>query len=78
VAISCKGQEGPSCILLFLFFSSYQRLNEARTLWGRAVFLTREIAQSIATTLLFDDDLPKKETARDAAATSCRYLAAFS
>jgi predicted membrane chloride channel (bestrophin family) len=64
-------------LLVFRTNNTYQRLNEARALWGRAVFLTRNIAQGVATALLFDDDLPQKAAARDAAAASCRYLAAF-
>lgn len=64
-------------LLVFRTNNTYQRLNEARILWGRAVFLTRNIAQGVATALLFDDDLPQKASARDAAASSCRYLAAF-
>jgi len=54
-----------------------QRLNEARLLWGRAVFLCREIAQTAATVLLFNEALPRAAEARQAAADTCRYLAAW-
>lgn len=63
-------------LLVFRTNNSYQRLNEARGLWGRMVYLCREVAQGVATTLLFDEEL-QDATAPDAAARVCRYLAAF-
>lgn len=65
-------------LLVFRTTNAYQRLAEARALWGKAVFLTREVAQNVATALEFDDNLQRKGSARDAAAATCRYLAAFS
>lgn len=64
-------------LLVFRTNNTYQRLNEARTLWGRAVYLVRDLAQTVATALLFDNDLPETASARDAAASCCRYLAAY-
>ena len=48
-------------LLVFRTNNTYQRLNEARLLWGRAVYLCREIAQNAATALLFDEAvLPRR------------------
>lgn len=64
-------------LLVFRTNNSYQRLAEARQLWGKAVFLVREAAQSVASTLLYDPEVPEPEAARDAAGAVCRYLAAY-
>jgi len=65
-------------VLVFRVNNLYGRLMEARGLWGRAVFLARQAAQSVATCLLFDETLPeeKQPAAHEAAAQVCRYLAA--
>lgn len=70
---------GAALALLLVFRSntSYQRLFEARTLWGRAVYLTREVAQGAATSLLFDPEAPDQPQARAAAAQIVRYLTCF-
>ena len=60
-------------LLVFRTNNTYQRLSEARLLWGRAVFLCREIAQNAATALLFDPDVPRPTEAKRAAADTCRY-----
>ena len=41
-------------LLVFRTQNSYARLSEARALWGRAVYLVREIAQTVSTALLYD------------------------
>ena len=64
-------------LLVFRSNNTYQRLAEARLLWGRAIYLCREIAQSTATALFFDEDIPRKADARKAATDVCRYLAAW-
>ena len=61
-------------LLVFRTNNTYQRLSEARLLWGRAVFLCREIAQNAATALLFDPDVPCPTEAKRAAADTCRYV----
>ena len=38
-------------------------LLEARGLWGRAVFLIRQAAQTTATSLLFDEHIPAEKQA---------------
>jgi hypothetical protein len=64
-------------LLVFRTNNTYQRLNEARILWGRAVFLCREIAQSTATALFFDETIPDRAVARQAAGRICCLLAAW-
>ena len=66
-------------VLVFRVNNLYARVGEARTLWGRAVYLVRQAAQTVATSLLFDESLPpeQKDDAYKAAAKICRYLAAF-
>ena len=67
-------------LLVFRTTNTYQRLAEARLLWGRAVFLCRELAQTAATALLFDQTLPEgtqRDQAHEAASQVCRYLAAW-
>lgn len=64
-------------LLVFRTNNSYQRLAEARNLWGRTIGLCREVAQGVATALLFSDDIPAREKAWEASAKVCRYLAAF-
>ena len=66
-------------LLVFRTTNTYQRLNEARILWGRAVFYCREVAQSTAAALYFDDTIPRESRAeaREAAAKICQYLAAW-
>lgn len=61
-------------VLVFRVNNLYGRLMEARGLWGRAVFLARQAAQSVATGLLFDETLPeeKQPAAHEAAAQACR------
>ena len=54
-------------LLVFRSNTTYQRLDEARRLWGRAVFLCREIAQNAATALLFDETVAAPDAARKAA-----------
>ena len=65
-------------LLVFRVNNLYGRVAEARLLWGRAVFLTRQAAQTVATSLLFES-LPAEQqpSAHEAAAQVCRYLAAF-
>ena len=48
-------------------------------MWGRAVFLCRQAAQTVATSLLFDETLPadKQPAAHEAAAQMCRCVAAL-
>lgn len=65
-------------LLVFRVNNSYQRLGEARGLWGRAVYLTREVAQGVATALVFDETLPDRARARAAAAQISRYLLCYS
>lgn len=67
-------------VLVFRVNNLYGRLMEARGLWGRAVFLCRQAAQTVATSLLFDETLPadKQPAAHEAAAQMCRYMAACS
>lgn len=64
-------------LLVFRTNNSYQRLSEARALWGSMVIHCREIAQGTATALAFDGSVPEPQVARDGAARVCRYLAAF-
>lgn len=64
-------------LLVFRTNNTYQRLGEARLLWGRAVFLCREIAQTAATVLLFDGAVPQPAEARSAASKIIRYTAAW-
>lgn len=65
-------------LLVFRTQNSYNRLAEARALWGRAVYLCREVAQTVSTSLLFDEEVGKSPDAREAAARVGRLLAAFS
>jgi len=66
-------------LLVFRVNNLYGRVAEARLLWGRAVFLCRQAAQTVATALLFDRSLPAERAPASHAAASkvCRYLAAF-
>ena len=65
-------------LLVFRTNNTYARLNEARLLWGRAVFLCREVAQTTASALFFDETLSEdRSSARASAAKICRYLAAW-
>lgn len=67
-------------LLVFRTNNLYGRLMEARLLWGRAVWLCRQAAQTVTTSLLFDQSLePEAQApaARVAASQLCRYLAAF-
>jgi len=64
-------------LLVFRTNNSYQRLSEARTLWGHLITYTRQIAVGAATALAFDGNVPARAEARDGAARICRYLAAF-
>eukprot|EP00965_Chrysotila_dentata_P114443 3782682-Pleurochrysis_carterae.AAC.5 len=64
-------------LLVFRTNNSYQRLGEARGLWGRAVYLCRELAQGVATALLYDDNVEDPDQAREAAASICAYLVAW-
>lgn len=66
-------------LLVFRTNNLYGRLMEARLLWGRAVWCCRQAAQTIATSMLFDESLeePAQPAAHAAAAQACRYLAAF-
>ena len=66
-------------LLVFRVNNLYGRVIEGRLLWGRVVFCCRQAAQTVATSLLFDETLPpeKAPAARTAAARVCRYLAAF-
>lgn len=59
-------------LLVFRSNNTYNRLYEARVLWGRAVFLCREIAQSVSTALVYESELPRRSEAREAAADVCR------
>ncbi|KAL1527083.1 hypothetical protein AB1Y20_015766 [Prymnesium parvum] len=65
-------------LLVFRTQNSYNRLSEARQLWGQAIFLCREIAQTVATALLFDEEVGEREEACEAAVRVGRLLAAFS
>ena len=62
-------------LLVFRTTNSYQRLTEARARWGRAVYITRELAQGVATALYFDDGstLPDRRAAQEAA-SQLRFL----
>jgi len=64
-------------LLLFRTTGSYQRLADARELWGRVVILTRQVAQNVVAALMLDKDLPE-ESAHIAANSICRCLLAFS
>lgn len=66
-------------LLVFRVNNLYGRVAEARLLWGRAVFLCRQAAQTVVTSLLFDYTLPQSHAAaaHAAAAKVCRYLAVF-
>jgi putative membrane protein len=66
-------------VLVFRTNNLYSRLSEARQLWGKAVFLVRQAAQTMASSLLFDPTLPaeKAQSAHDAATRCGRYLAAW-
>ena len=64
-------------LLVFRTTNTYQRLAEARALWGRAVFLCREVAQSVATALTYAGGLPQKASATAAAARVGRLVVAY-
>jgi len=66
-------------LLVFRVNNLYGRVAEARLLWGRAVFLCRQAAQTVATSLLFDRSLAEEHApaAHAAASKVCQYLAAF-
>lgn len=66
-------------LLVFRVNNLYGRVAEARLLWGRAVFLCRQAAQTTATSLLFDEGLPETlaPSAHASAEMIGRYLAAF-
>ena len=64
-------------LLVFRTNNSYSRLNEARTLWSHLISLCREVAQGVATALLFDERVLDRQGVRKSAARVCRYLAAF-
>ena len=64
-------------LLVFRTNNSYLRLNEARALWGGAVYLSRELAQGVATALLFDPQLPDADRARQGASRIYRHIAAY-
>ena len=69
-------------LLVFRTNNTYQRLSEARLLWGRAVFLCREVAQTTATALFFDEALgqisgAERAAARQSAQRICCLLAAW-
>ena len=62
-------------VLVFRVNNLYARAAEARLLWGRLVFLCRQAAQTVATSLLFDSSATP--TSHKAAERVGRYLAAF-
>lgn len=64
-------------LLVFRTNNSYSRLMEARTLWSQMLQCIREIGQGVATSLLWDMKAGKRESARDAAARVCLYMAGF-
>ena len=72
VPLSLFGQ-ALGLLLVFRTNNTYQRLAEARLLWGRAVYLCREVAQSCATTLYYGRAPPERKAALDCS----RYLIAF-
>ena len=64
-------------LLVFRTNNSYLRLLEARSLWSEAIVCIRDMAQTLATALLWDRNVCKSQEARDGAARACRYLACF-
>ena len=64
-------------LLVFRTNNSYLRLLEARSYWSESLICVREIAQGVATALLWDKRNRNNVDARDSAARVCRYLACF-
>ena len=62
-------------LLVFRTNNSYQRLSEARELWGRAIVLCREIAQGM--TIGHKPDGPDAGGVSPSALCTCRLLCAF-
>jgi len=64
-------------LLVFRTNNSYLRLSEARTAWSCMLYTVRELAQGVATALLWDKKNANSPAARESASRVCRYLACF-
>ena len=64
-------------LLVFRTNNSYRRLSEARLLWSQVLTLTRELAQGVATALLYDRHVADRAHAHNGASRVARRLAAF-